>query len=150
MVGVDSSIDDPPLPEPEFINHVAQQSNFNVIILWRFVLLERIVGPLDDIIHHSARSHLDIILIPVVDDCLLECCGIGSSFTELFDWFEGVYLELDLLRSCVLIVVFCYDLFGFLELVELEFLFLILGLIFGNLGEELTCLFNVHGEQGLV
>ena len=50
----------------------------------------------------------------------------------------------------MLIVVFCYDLFGFLELVELEFLFLILGLIFGNLGEELTCLFNVHGEQGLV
>ena len=33
MVGVDSSIDDPPLPEPEFIYHVAQQSNFNVIIL---------------------------------------------------------------------------------------------------------------------
>lgn len=83
MIRINACIDDSPLPEPEFIDHIAQQSNLSVVILRRLILLKRVVSPLNDIIHHSSRFHLNIVLISVVDDGLLEGCCVGSSLAEL-------------------------------------------------------------------
>lgn len=150
VVGVHPRIDDPPLPKPEVIDHITQQGNLRIVILRRLVLLKRIVSPLNNIVDHPSRFHLDIVFVSVVDDGLLKGCCVLSSLAEFFDRFEGINLKLDLLGSCVLVVVLCYDPFGFLELVELKFLLLVLGLVFGYCCQELARLFDIHREESFV
>ena len=104
-----------------------------IVFLRRLKLLKLsliYIRPLDNKINHFSRSHQKISLRTTIKNSLLKDCCIHSVLAELFSWFCCVYLDLYLLRGGAFIEMVWDYFFCFLEVVQLEFLFLVLGLFF--------------------
>lgn len=146
----ETSIDDSPLPKPKFIDHITQNSNFDIVILRCFVLLEGNVGPFDNEVYNIGRSHLETVFRFSVDDCLLKSCSIGSPFAELLRRTESINLKFDFLWCSVLIIVFADNLFCFLKFMQLKFGLLVFALLLGNVGQKSAGLLHVHRKQSFI
>ena len=111
-----SSIEDSSLPKPKIIDHKAKNNNFMIVICRWFKLLDIYLWPLNNIVNNFSWIHFKICFWLSINNGLLQNSIVFSSLAKLFDWFQGLYLNLNLLRRCILIIMVWYYFLCFLKL----------------------------------